>query len=93
LCGSDQIARGALDALHELGRRVPGEVAVMGFDNWDVMIEGSRPRLTSVDMNLEQLGRTAARCLFKAIAGDAQAYGIEQFPCRLVPRESTAPTR
>jgi LacI family transcriptional regulator len=93
LCGSDQIARGALEALRELGRRVPDDIAVMGFDNWDVMIDGSRPRLTSVDMNLEQLGRTAARCLFKAIGGDPQGCGIEQFPCRLVPRESTAPTR
>jgi hypothetical protein len=52
----------------------------MGFDNWDVMIDGSRPRLTSVDMNLEQLGRTAARCLFRAIGGDARACGVEQFP-------------
>jgi LacI family transcriptional regulator len=90
LCGSDQIARGVLDLLREQGRRVPEEIAVMGFDNWQVMIEGSRPRLTSVDMNLEELGRTAARRLFAAIGGELGS-GVEQLPCRLVPRETTSP--
>ena len=58
-CGNDQIARGAIDALRERGIAVPGDVAVVGFDNWDVMATAARPPLTSVDMNLEQLGREA----------------------------------
>jgi LacI family transcriptional regulator len=90
LCASDQIARGAMDALRELGRRVPDDVAVMGFDNWEVVIAGSRPRLTSVDMGFEHLGRTAAQRLFAAMGGETGS-GIERLPCRLVPRESTAP--
>ena len=39
--------------------RVPGDVAIVGFDNWDVMTEATRPPLTSVDMNLYALGREA----------------------------------
>ena len=35
--GSDQIARGVLDALHEAGKRVPEDVAVVGYDNWEVL--------------------------------------------------------
>ena len=58
-CGNDQIARGAIDALREMGLAVPGDVAVVGFDNWDVMTEATRPPLTSVDMNLDALGREA----------------------------------
>jgi LacI family transcriptional regulator len=34
LCGSDQIVRGALGALRDAGRDVPGDIAVMGHDNW-----------------------------------------------------------
>jgi LacI family transcriptional regulator len=34
-CASDSIAVGALDALHELGARIPEDVAVVGFDNRD----------------------------------------------------------
>jgi len=44
LCGNDQIARGAVDALRDLGRSVPAEVAVVGFDNWEVMAKGARRR-------------------------------------------------
>ncbi len=90
LCGSDQVARGVLDGLRESGRIVPDDIAVMGFDNWDVMVAGSRPRLTSVDMNLEALGRAAAERLFAAIDGSL-ASGVERFSCRLVPGQTTAP--
>src|SRR3984885_9923711 len=46
-CGNDQIARGAVDALREMGLAVPDDVAVIGFDNWDVMVEAARPALPS----------------------------------------------
>jgi LacI family transcriptional regulator len=46
-CGSDQIARGVCDRLRELGRSVPDDMAVTGYDNWSVMALASRPPLTS----------------------------------------------
>jgi LacI family transcriptional regulator len=88
-CGSDQIARGMAEAMREAGRDVPGEVALVGFDNWDVMVDGCRPALTSVDMDLEGIGRTAAELLLGAINGEP-AHGRRARPCRLVPRASTA---
>jgi LacI family transcriptional regulator len=89
LAGSDQIARGALDALREAGLRVPHDVAVMGFDNWNILTEGARPPLTSVDMELQAIGREAAIALSRAIAGEPVA-GVTRMPVRVVPRESTA---
>ncbi|TDV42195.1 LacI family DNA-binding transcriptional regulator [Actinophytocola oryzae] len=88
-CGSDQIARGVADALRAAGRRVPDDVALVGFDNWDVMALACQPPLTSVDMELEKLGRTAADLLLAAINGDP-APGKHANPCRLVLRDSTA---
>lgn len=90
LCGNDQIARGAMDVLRERGRPVPDEVAVMGFDNWEILTSGARPPLTSVDLSLEQVGRLAAQALFAAISGSPRA-GVEIQPGRLVIRGSTAP--
>ena len=58
-CGSDQIARGVVDSLRDLGIRVPDDIAVVGFDNWDVVAAATRPAITTVDMNLHQLGRQA----------------------------------
>lgn len=88
-CGSDQIARGVADALRSAGRLIPDDVALVGFDNWDVMALGSQPPLTSIDMNLEGLGRAAAELLLAAIDGEPTA-GCHVRPCRLVVRQSTA---
>lgn len=88
-CGSDQIARGVLEALRESGVRVPTEVGVVGFDNWEVMSLASRPLLTTVDLDLGPLGRFAATKLLEAIDGHPNP-GIHTLPCRLVIRQSTA---
>jgi LacI family transcriptional regulator len=88
VCGNDQIARGVCDALREAGRSVPGDVAVTGFDNWDVIALASRPPLTSVDMDLEGLGRAAARRLLQAMAGE-MSPGVHPHPAGLVIRSST----
>lgn len=89
-CGSDQIARGCLDGLREAGRRVPEEVGVIGVDNWNVMVEASRPPLTTVDLNLGELGHLAASALLRAFDGDPLEPGVRKAPCDLVIRQSTA---
>lgn len=88
-CGSDQIARGVLDALREIGLRVPEDVGVVGVDNWEVMAETARPPLTTVDLELGELGRVAATELLRTIDGVALERGVRALPCRLVTRQST----
>ena len=90
-CGSDQIARGVCDRLRELGRSVPGDIAVTGYDNWSVMALASRPPLTTVDMELEELGRRTANLLLDVIAGESRR-GQLILPTRLITRESTLGT-
>ena len=89
-CGSDQIAAGVADALHHLGRRIPDDIALVGYDNWEVFAAESQPPLTTVDLNLQTLGATAVRHLFTAIDGD-KSSGVIRCPARLVVRESTGP--
>ena len=91
-CGNDQIARGAVDALREMGLGVPADVAVVGFDNWDVMAEAARPALTSVDMNLDALGREAGASLLEMMAGRRLA-GVRRLKCSLVIRDSCGARR
>jgi len=87
-CGNDTIARGVCDTLRDRGVRIPQDVAVVGYDNWEVITVAARPPLTSIDLNLEVVGLTAARALFEAINGSPQR-GVQRLPCRLVLREST----
>ncbi|MFD4638254.1 LacI family DNA-binding transcriptional regulator [Lentzea sp. NPDC058436] len=88
-CGNDQIASGVAQALLDLGRRVPDDVAIVGYDNWEIFAADCRPPLTTIDLNLQQLGATAVTHLFAALEG-SPAAGVVRQPCRLVVRESTA---
>ena len=93
LCGSDQIARGALDTARDLGRVVPDDLAIMGFDNWEVLTTNARPELTSIDASLQQLGRVAAERVFAALDGEDIGSGTQYLPGRLVIRASTVARR
>ena len=90
LCMNDQIARGVADGLRELGIGVPDQVGVVGMDNWDVMVESSRPPLTSVDLELPRLGRLAATLLLSLIEGETVEPGVRLVSTSLVMRRSTA---
>jgi LacI family transcriptional regulator len=67
---------------------VPGDVAVTGLDNWEVMAQATRPPLTTGDLELEEPGRRTAQLLLDAISGSLHK-GVLRMPRRLVPREST----
>ena len=92
VAGSDQIARGVASSLREAGCKVPEQVGIVGFDNWDVMVEASRPPLTTIDLALAELGHFAASTLLDAINGRHVAPGVRRLPCHLVVRRSTETT-
>ena len=91
-CGNDQIARGVIDALRERSIFVPSDVSVVGFDNWEVMAEAARPPLTTIDMNLEEMGRETGRLLMELIGGK-HLHGTRRLPCSLVIRDSCGAKR
>ncbi len=66
---------------------MPDDVALVGFDNWEIIAAATRPPLTSVDMNLVELGREAGTRALNLIAG-ARPAGVDRIPCSLVVRES-----
>jgi LacI family transcriptional regulator len=89
-CACDTIALGAIEALHELGRTVPGDVSIVGFDNWDAIALNAHPNLTTIDMNFHQLGVNAGRALLEKIeqGENAPHHGVVALPCTLVIRDS-----
>lgn len=83
---SDIMAAGALHALRRAGRRVPEDVAVIGFD--DLMLATqTRPQLTTVRQPIEQFGTVAATQLMAALDGAAELSSTI-LPTTLVRRES-----
>ena len=91
-CGSDLLARGVSVTLRAMGRRIPDDIALIGYDNWEPMALGAQPALASVDMCLEDVGRIAAEHLLSAIGGQP-THGARGVPCLLVLRDSASTTR
>jgi LacI family transcriptional regulator len=84
---SDQIAIGALAAIHESGLRVPEDIALVGFDD----IETARythPPLTTVHQDMLGQGQLAVHMLLDRINGAESAIETKILPATLVIRRS-----
>lgn len=84
---NDLMAIGALQELGSRGVSVPDDVAVIGFDDI-AMCEYVSPRLTTVRIDREELGRTAVELLWEIAAHPTEALAPVRVPVELVRRES-----
>ena len=88
-CANDRMAIGCYEALKQLGRRIPEDVSVVGFDDED-LASHIMPKLTTLKFPRRQMGAWAAE---RAIAPDhnrAGTHRIVKLECELVERESVA---
>lgn len=83
---SDLMAHGALRTLREAGRRVPDDVAVIGFDDIE-MARFTEPPLTTVRQPIHEMGRRMTRQLLRLAAGEEVEPALI-LPTELVVRES-----
>lgn len=79
------MAAGALQVLAEQGRSVPGDVAVVGFDDSSVAMT-TTPKLTTMRQPFDRVSREVVRLLLEVI--DGQAPASMSLPLELVIRES-----
>jgi DNA-binding LacI/PurR family transcriptional regulator len=84
---SDLMAEGALRTLRRAGRRVPDDVAVIGFDDVE-LARYTEPPLTTVRQPISNIGRVLAGQLLRLAAGEDIAPEVI-LPTELVVREST----
>jgi DNA-binding LacI/PurR family transcriptional regulator len=82
---NDNMAAGALPVLRDAGRTVPGDVAVVGFDDLPIAVHTS-PSLTTVHQPVQALGREATRMLVELLDGGRPEPFI--LPTKVVVRES-----
>lgn len=85
---NDLIGLGAIRACHDLGKRVPADVAVIGFDDIG-MAAMSNPSLSSIRIDKYDLGRRAMQRLLDMLDNPGIAYDTVYLDVELVPREST----
>jgi DNA-binding LacI/PurR family transcriptional regulator len=83
---SDMMAIGALENLNRLNKKVPDEISVIGCDNSPAG-EFSNPKLTTIDYNPFEAGRSTGELLIDLMSGGSVKSLI--FPPKLIQREST----
>jgi LacI family transcriptional regulator len=87
-CANDLLALGLLQAMTRFGLSVPGDLAVVGYDDIE-FAEAAAVPLTSVRQPRELLGRTAARLLLEEASGELHTHQQVRFSPELVVRAST----
>ncbi|MEV5436965.1 LacI family DNA-binding transcriptional regulator [Streptomyces sp. NPDC052682] len=81
---NDLMAAGALRVLREHGRRVPDDVAVVGFDDMPPVAEQTDPPLTTVRQDIETMGRLMARLLLRDLDRPAHQEPADGAPSSVV---------
>jgi LacI family transcriptional regulator len=90
VAASDEMALGAIQALADVGLRVPHDVSVIGFDDLPFS-KFATPGLTTVRQPIREIGHAASQLLVEQVNGQSpRAIEIETY---LVVRHSTAPRR
>jgi LacI family transcriptional regulator len=87
-CYNDRVAMGVYDAVRERGTRIPEGLAVVGFDNQDVIAAHLRPPLTTVALPHYEIGVRAVQVLLGRSDDPGPRLVVA---CPTVTRASTAP--
>lgn len=84
---NDLMAFGVMDAVRDMGLKIPGDISVIGFDN---ILQASQtmPGLTTVEQPLELMGRQATLMLVDMMKEGEIKAGKVELPTRLVLRDS-----
>jgi LacI family gluconate utilization system Gnt-I transcriptional repressor len=88
LCVSDLSAFGALMECRRRGMRVPEDIAIAGFGDYEISAS-CHPRITTINVGCYDIGRIAADRLLRAVQGERR--GVDEItltPYRVILRES-----
>ena len=88
-CFNDRVAMGAYDGLRKLNLRVPDDVAVIGFDNQEIIAGHLFPPLSTMELPHYKMGAWAVNQLIQISEGKTRAGPIQhKIRCELVERAS-----
>lgn len=95
VCESDALAYTAYQKLAKLGLKVPKDISLTGFDHlpFPPYIEAVKPDLTTVDVNLALLGKTAVNVLLDVIENQARTAYRHTLPVQLIEGKTTTEPR
>ncbi len=88
-CFNDRTTMGAYDALRKLGLSIPHDVAIVGFDNQEIIAAHLYPSLTTMQLPHYDMGVWAVQHLSHLLNGESDPSPVQhQLPCPLIMRAS-----
>jgi DNA-binding LacI/PurR family transcriptional regulator len=95
VCESDALAYTTYQRLQELGLKIPKDISVTGFDNipFPPYVNKVKPNLTTVDVSLEGLGRTAVNTLLDIIENPSRTAYRHTLPVQIIVGGTTGKVR
>ncbi len=88
-CGNDRTAMGTYNALRELGQTIPEDIAIISFDNQELIATALKPDLTTMQLPHYEMGAWAANYLFQQNLDESLPSPIQKIlDCPLVERSS-----
>lgn len=88
-CFNDRMAMGAYDAIKEFRLKIPRDMAVIGYDNQELLAANLHPSLTSMELPHYQMGRWATEYLLGDVQYAEEAPQIK-LTCPLIERRSVS---
>ncbi|MGH8223844.1 MAG: substrate-binding domain-containing protein, partial [Woeseiaceae bacterium] len=89
VCANDGMAAGAMKVARESGLKLPDDLSIVGFDNV-IIARYLYPQLSTIDYPINEMGRMAARWVFKHVYGNESLDIQHVFEPGLIARESVA---
>jgi len=87
-CINDAMAMGAYEAVKQLGLAIPQDVAIVGFDNHELIAGQLSPPLTTMELPHYAMGQWAVQYLFQHQETVPMPPTQHTIPCRLIERSS-----
>lgn len=87
-CYNNSMAMGAYDVVRELGLTIPGDVAIVGFDNHELIAAQLRPPLTTIELPHYEMGQWAVQYLLEQANGPEPQPVQQTIVCPLIERAS-----
>ena len=91
-CSSDLMATGAIRAIQEKGLKVPEDISIVGFDDWEPA-RYFRPSLTTMKPPLTDIGHHAINMLIRMIEGSHKTIEEISLKAGLIIRDSSGPCK
>ncbi len=85
---NDDMAIGAIKALHDAGIKVPEQCAVIGIDN-EAIGQYIKPQLSTIELPIKEITHAAMQMALALAKGQAIPTGTQEFKGKLVVRDST----